>query len=113
MGRGTHYHPGDSATIERQKVARHSLLALNDCRLINLQFRDGEPRLEYDGLENRPELHYDSVRITKREGPRKPVLAELLGVLCRQATNSGSPYFAFANSDIIITRRAIDLITQQ
>jgi hypothetical protein len=105
---GTHYHPGSPETLARQARARASLLALAGVRLVNLQFPDSV--LEFEGFRTAPRLFDDSVRATGREGPRKPIGREAFDRLAECAREESLPYFGWVNSDIIVTREAVEFV---
>lgn len=109
---GVNYHGGNSETLERQRLARESLLRLDGCTLLNLQLENDGTKSSFEGFKNDCVLRWDSVRITGRDGLRKPILNEALETLFRHASNSGARYFGFANADIQITQSAIDFVNQ-
>ncbi len=103
---GVNIYAAASEAARRQDNCLRSLRALSGVRLVNLQFIDD--LIEAEGFETLPLLKNDSRKITGRTGARKPVASEMFGVLAREARRRGCRYFAFSNSDIIITQAAID-----
>ncbi len=102
---GLNYFSGPEDFCRRQQASIDSLASLPDSRVINLQFQDAPDTIP--GLELAAELRRDAPGVTGRPGPRKPLTGELFGLLARKAAALGYERFAFLNSDIIVTPRAL------
>jgi hypothetical protein len=105
---GTHYHPGDAASLTRQNLGRQSLLKLPEVKCVNLQFPDIPA--EFDGFECIPKLFGDSNSITGRKGARKPLGFDAFNLIARRAKDDGSPFFSWINADIIALPSIVTLL---
>jgi len=107
---GTHTWAASADAARRNAHGIASLHALRDVDIVNVQFRD-RPH-EYPGLETAAVMPNDSNVITRRKGPRKPIMFELFDALAREASARAIPYFCFTNTDILVSQPAIDWIHQ-
>jgi hypothetical protein len=103
---GLQLYDADPPSMRRQRRAVQALRALDGVRSVNLQFRTGPPST-CDGIETVAALDCDSEMATGVRGRRRPLTRELFDVLAGLAAKRGLEYFAFINSDIIVTRGAI------
>jgi hypothetical protein len=108
---GTHVYPASGSALSRMDAALHSWTELKGVSLVDLQFGGGTGS-DRSPFKSRHVLTTDSTTITGREGPRKPVMSELLQQLAAVAAAEGSVYFGFSNADIHVSQHAIDLVSQ-
>ena len=107
---GTHtWEAGPDAT-RRNAAAIASLHTLSGVEVVNLQFRD-RPH-QHPELRTLAALPRDSNSLTRRAGPRKPVMVDLFDALAAEARARDFPYFCFTNTDIQISQPAIDWIRE-
>jgi hypothetical protein len=92
----------------RQARGAESLIQLHGARIVNLQFHD-DP-VELRSIETVCALRRDSIDVTGRMGPKKPLTTEIFGALAGLAQARGLRYFAYVNSDIVVTQEAVDAI---
>jgi len=104
---GTHIYPARGDAAERMRRALDAWTTLDDVRLINLQFADRTPLVEHPAFETHAVLVEDSRTVSGADGPRKPILRELLDRLVAIAAESGAAYAGFSNADIIVSPAAI------
>jgi hypothetical protein len=109
---GTQIHPAEGDAQRRQLRAMARLREFCRWPLVNLQFRDGGNLQEFDGFETHRVLGQDSVRVTGRQGRRKPIVSEMFTYLAAAAIQRDLRYFVFTNSDIIFTPEALDRILE-
>ncbi|HET7219639.1 MAG TPA: hypothetical protein VFJ02_16400 [Vicinamibacterales bacterium] len=107
---GTHIHPADGEAARRQRHALTILRGVSPLPPVNLQFRDRRRLQQLDGFETHAVLEQDSNAITGRPGIRKPLVNEMFTRLAEHAVARGARWFAFTNSDIIVTPDAIDRV---
>ena len=103
---------GDSAA--REAAAQASLAqrtAEGTAICVNLAFRD-EPAV-IDQLESIAVLTTDARIVSGRQGPRKPIVPEMLDVLCDIAAARQVARVGVVNGDIVVTREAVDRIAAQ
>ena len=108
LGTHTYAASGDAARRQAQGVA--SLRSLAGVHLVNVQFAASPHHV--DGLATLPALTRDSISVTGRRGPRKPLVSDIFTVLANEARRRGAPYFAFTNADILVSQDAVDWIAQ-
>ena len=73
---------------------------------VNVQFaRDGH---SVAGIETQARLTRDSCTVTGHAGPRKPILPDVLDLLCARAQETRARCFAFMNADIHLSQEAVD-----
>ena len=106
---GTQIHAAEGDAQRRQLRAMARLREFCRWPLVNLQFRDGNLQ-EFDGFETHRVLGQDSVRLTGRQGRRKPIVSEMFTYLAAAAIQRDLRYFVFTNSDIIFTAEALERI---
>ena len=106
LGTHTFAAPGDGA--RRQAAAMETLRSLRGTLPVNVQFAQGAHTLA--GIETRAVLDRDSCTVTGRQGPRKPIVSDILDALCARAEAAGAPRFAFMNADIALGQEAVDWI---
>jgi hypothetical protein len=107
---GVNIYPASREAAGRQDKANRSLRALHGVELINLQFRNKQTLQTRKGFDTLCVLEKDSTTVTGRPGACKPIVSEIFDVLAKEAFKRGCRYFAFANSDIEVTQRAVDFI---
>jgi hypothetical protein len=105
---GTHTYDAAGDAGRRQAAAIASLRQLKDAALVNVQFADGAH--DADGLETRAVLARDARTVTRRAGPRKAIVSDILDALCDEAEARGARVFCYANADILIAQDAIDVM---
>lgn len=106
---GIQLYDADPASARRQRQAVDALVALDGVQIVNLQFRTG-PACTRAGVEVVAALERDSEAATGVRGRRRPLTKELFDVLARLAAERGLEYFAFINSDIIVTPEAMAVV---
>src|SRR5260370_37371384 len=104
---GTHIYPSSGAAAERMRRALDGWAALRGVRLINLQFAGDPAPAAHPAFETRDVLRDDSRSVTGVEGPRKPIVRELLDHVVEAADESAVAYAGFSNADILISPAAI------
>ena len=107
---GTHVYPARADAATRQKSALATWTKLPSVSLINLQFKEGATTQEAEGFETLSLLASDSITVSGKQGPRKPILSEMLATLAQLAAERGITYFGFSNSDILLFKEAIDYV---
>lgn len=105
---GTHTYAASGAAARRQDRGVASLRGLRHVHLANVQFTDAPHHVE--GIVTLPRLRRDSTTVTRRHGPRKPLVSDIFNTLWHDARERGATYFAFTNADIQVTQDAIDWI---
>ena len=107
---GTHTFAASGDAARRQLAAMDTLRLLRGVVPVNVQFaRDGH---SVAGIETQPRLARDSCTVTGRAGPRKPILCDILDLLCARAEETRTRCFAFMNADIHLSQEAVDGIAQ-
>lgn len=99
------YEAGGGAA-RRQAAALGALGALDRATALNVQFRDAPYHVP--GIETLPALVRDSNTVTGRQGPRKPLVAEILDALAGEAASRGADMIGFANADVVVSGQAVD-----
>ena len=103
---GTHTFDASGDAARRQAAALDSLRLLRGVIPVNVQFaRAGH---SVAGIETIARLNRDSCTVTRRAGPRKPILPDVLDLLCTRAEETGSRRFVFMNADIHLSQEAVD-----
>jgi len=103
---GTHTFDASGDAARRQAAALDSLRLLRGVIPVNVQFaRAGH---SVPGIETIARLNRDSCTVTRRAGPRKPILPDVLDLLCTRAEETGSRRFVFMNADIHLSQEAVD-----
>ena len=105
---GTHTYAASGDAARRQEQGVASLRALGNVQLVNVQFRTAPHHAA--GITTLPALTRDSVTVTGRRGPRKPLVSDVFNALWHEARRVDAAYFAFANADIEVTQDAVDWI---
>lgn len=105
---GTHTYAAAGDAGRRQEAGLDSLRALARVEPVNVQFRTGAHLV--DGVRTLAVLPNDSLTVTGRRGPRKPLVSEILAALASEASAREIPYFGFTNADILFSQRAADLV---
>lgn len=105
---GTHTYAASGDAARRQERACASLRGLRNVHLANVQFADAPHHVE--GIVTLPRLRRDSTTVTRRHGPRKPLVSDIFNTLWHEAGERGTTYFAFTNADIQVTQEAIEWI---
>ena len=107
---GTQFYQGDPAAMRRQSLAMDALQSLPGVLAIDVQWRDTPPWRPW--IRTVPILRRDSTTITGCAGPVKPIASDVLDALAAIAEREGCRYFAYCNSDIIITPAAVAIISE-
>lgn len=105
---GTHSYQGDPDAMRRQSCALDALQALADVIAIDVQWRETQPRRPW--IRTVAALQRDSTTVTGRAGRVKPIVSDVLDALAAIAEREGCRYFAYANSDIIVSPAAVGLV---
>ena len=100
---------GDAGAMERQEAACEALCALAGIEAVNVQFTHGESRRD-PRFETLAALATDSTIVTRSAGRRKPISVEMFDVLAAAAVARGHDYFAYINSDIVVTRALVNAV---
>lgn len=108
---GTNAFAASGDAGRRQSAALASWRALSGVRLANLQWPDES--FEVDGFRRYPALRLDSRLVSRRGGPRKPIVSEAFDRLAEIAERQGCRWFVYANSDVHLTQAAIDRIVAE
>ena len=104
---GTQFYPTtDVDAARRQANCAASLVELPDADTVNVQWQNEV--YDHPAIESLPVLLRDSRTVTGAAGARKPIVSDVLDALAAAADRRGLPLFLFVNSDIIVTRAAID-----
>lgn len=109
---GTHVYPARGDAAGRMQRALDSWTSLPDVRLVNLQFAGDPAPPSYPGFETAGVLRHDSRSVAGVDGPRKPIVREMLDCLVARAEAAGASYAGFSNADIIITPAAIERVAR-
>ena len=105
---GTNLYQGDPDAMRRQSRALDALESLPDVIAIDLQWHDvPSPR---SGIRTVAALRRDSTTITGRAGRVKPIASDVLDALAAVAEREGCRYFAYVNSDIIVSPAAVAVV---
>jgi hypothetical protein len=105
---GTHTYQGSPSALRRQQEAIDSLLTLERAEAVNVQF-EHQPH-HVNGLRTLARLRHSSNSVSKRRGPSKAIVPEILDVLASEGAAAGVEYICFTNSDILFTQDAVDWI---
>jgi hypothetical protein len=106
IGTSTSGRDGDIG--RREARAEASLAALSGADAVNLRFVD-DPAAT-GPAEALPALRRDALQVSGRQGPRKPIVSEMLDVLSAEAGRRGCSRIALVNGDIIVSQAAVDRI---
>jgi hypothetical protein len=78
---------------------------------VNLQFVAAEAApIDVDGYETVRGLELDSITVAGRMGARKPIASETFDLLARRALEEGCRYFAYLNSDTVLSQEVVDRV---
>jgi hypothetical protein len=104
---GPHIYPagGDAAAPLRRAPAAWT--SLPDVTLVNLQFADDASASVHPAFETARVLRQDSRTVARVDGPRKPIVREMLDRLVERAEAAGASYAGFSNADIIVSPAAM------
>ena len=105
---GLNLFNGDAGATKRQSAACDALLELDGVVPLNIQFEDGNDSCSDPRLGSLPALATDSTHVTGSNRRRKPIASEIFDVLASAAQARGLRYFAYINSDIVVTRALVD-----
>jgi hypothetical protein len=97
---------GDSA--RREAAGQASLAKVGDgatAACVNVAFTDGPS--PSDALPAIPALRLDAPSLSGVAGIRKPIVSEVIDVLCAEADRRGCPRVALVNGDIVVTPLAV------
>jgi hypothetical protein len=103
---GLQLHEGDASATRRQQHAVEALGRLSGVDCLNVQFRNRRP-VTHSEIETAALLTRDSTSFTAANGRPKPLTLEMFDVLARTAARRGRRFFAYINSDIIVTPAAL------
>jgi len=109
---GLNLFDGDAGSIRRQAAACEALISLDGVDAVNLQFARGERRT-HPAIRTVATLARDSTAVTGSIGRRKPLADECFDVLAAEAAAGSHRYFAYINSDIIVTRALVDEVARR
>ena len=87
---GTHVYPARGDAAGRMQRALDSWTSLPDVRLVNLQFAGDPAPPSYPGFETAGVLRHDSRSVAGVDGPRKPIVREMLDCLVARAEAAGA-----------------------
>jgi hypothetical protein len=105
---GTNSYQGDPDATRRQSRALDALQSLSGVIAIDLQWHDMPS--ERPKIRTVAALRRDSTTVTGRAGRVKPIASDVLDALAAIAEREGCRYFAYVNSDIIVTPAAVALV---
>jgi hypothetical protein len=106
---GLHLFDGDAGAMKRQSAACDALVALSGVQPVNVQFERGDERSD-PRIAALPALTTDSTDVTGSSGRRKPIASEMFDVLASAAARGGHRYFAYINSDIVVTPALVEAV---
>jgi len=109
---GTSISARDGDAARRESSAQASLAALIDRGLadaINLLFVDERPAA--GAIRSQACLTLDAPGVSGLDGPRKPIVSEMLDVLAAEARRRGVPRIGLVNGDIVVTPAAVDRVS--
>jgi glycosyltransferase involved in cell wall biosynthesis len=110
---GVHAYPTSSPpSARRQREALTTMASLRGVRHVNMQFVAAEtPPVEVDGFETVRAMELDSLTASGRMGARKPIASEVFDLLARRALEEGCRYFAYVNSDTVLSQELVNRIS--
>lgn len=103
---------GRDGAVAREAPAQASLAALTAsgrATCINLRFHD-DPSSASAAIAELPSLRLDARLASGAEGPRKPIVSEMLDVLASEAGRRGIRRIGIVNGDIVVTPEAIEVV---
>lgn len=106
---GLNLFDGDAGAMERQAAACEALAALDGIETVNVQFERGHRR-EAPRITTLARLAADSTVVTGSSGRRKPIALEMFDVLAAAAGARRCRYFAYINSDIVVTPALVQAV---
>jgi hypothetical protein len=109
---GLSVYDGDQEAVRRQSAACEALAGLEGIEAVNLQFARGQAR-SVSAMPVLSVLTADSAQVTRSSGRRKPIAREMFDVLAAEAAARGHRYFAYINSDIVVTRDLVDEVERR
>jgi hypothetical protein len=101
---GTHTFAARGDGARRQTACIASLRALDRVQIVNVQFARDPHHAEE--IETLAVLQNTSNGLTRRAGPMKPDVSEILSSLAAEAVARRIPLFCFTNGDIVFTQQA-------
>jgi glycosyltransferase involved in cell wall biosynthesis len=104
---GAHVHASGAADAARQESFARQLRACQVAELVNVQFVRPDLQQRIADVETLDVLVQDSVSITGRDGPPKPVVSEIFDALADRAVMRRVRYFMYVNADVEVRREAI------
>jgi hypothetical protein len=110
---GLNLFNGDAGAMKRQSAACDALLALEGVVPLNVQFEDGNDSCSDPRLTSLPWLASDSIQATGSNRGRKPIASEMFDTLAAAAQARGLRYFAYINSDIVVTRALVEHVQRR
>jgi hypothetical protein len=109
---GLNLFDGDDGALQRQSAACDALVTLDGVEPVNIQFARGGVR-EDPRIATRRALTIDSEQLTGSIGRRRPVAREMFDVLATAAAGGGHRYFAYINSDIVVTGALVNEVGRE
>jgi hypothetical protein len=106
---GLHVFDGDQVAMKRQAAACEALAALDGIEAVNLQFTQNYLR-EDPRIPTLTNLVIDSTVLTRSPGRVKPIALEMFDQLAAAADARRCRYFAYINSDIIVTPALVRVV---
>lgn len=100
---------GRADAAAREAPAQASLAALHAAgaaRCVNVTFAGDPPAAGV--LDEHAALQLDARTVTGVDGPRKPVVSEMLDALASEAERLGIPRIGVVNGDIVVTPAAVE-----
>ena len=101
---------GGAGAAAREAPAQASLAALHasgTAACVNVVFRDEAGRAS-SALEELSALRHDARLASGADGPRKPIVSEMLDALASEAARRGIPRIGLVNGDIVVSSAAVD-----
>jgi glycosyltransferase involved in cell wall biosynthesis len=105
------YPTSSPENARRQHEALTTMASLEGVLHVNLQFVAAEAApIDVDGYETVRGLELDSITVAGRMGARKPIASETFDLLARRALEEGCRYFAYLNSDTVLSQEVVDRV---
>ena len=107
---GLNLFNGDARAMRRQSAACDALLEIEGVVPLNIQFSDGHDSCSDPRLASLPVLARDSRQVTGSNRRRKPIASEMFDALAAAAHARSLQYFAYINSDIVVTPALVERV---
>ncbi|MDB4947861.1 MAG: glycosyltransferase and protein [Gemmatimonadetes bacterium] len=108
---GTNAYAAQGENGRRQAAALATWRGLAELRPVNLQWADDV--YEVEGFATEPSLRLDSRVVSGRQGPRKPIVREMLDRMAERAEREGARWFGYANSDVQLTPAVVERMERE